>query len=146
MKIMHSVAPLLLLVMLASTLGCNTRAKFQEVSQERAYSGFIGAEYVLNVPMHLSGVNLPPGYRKVIDVYRLNPVSRTWTGPELVTRETLPPGTLLVVESIHRCTNCILDFKDRLEAQVRIVNHGTKVDRPIMVSLDFLEAEFARRR
>lgn len=144
MNILRAGAVVSFVAMLAITPGCHIPAKFQEVSHEQAFSAYVGAQYTLKVPMHLSGVNLPPGYRKVIDLYSIHPTSPTWSGPELVTRDTLTPGTILIVESVHRCTNCIFE-KERLEAQVRIVNYTTAVDRPIKISLKHLTPEFTDR-
>jgi hypothetical protein len=145
-KLIPLVFRTLLLAGLALSCGCNTRARFEEVSSAPAYSRYIGEEYVLKVPMHISGVNLPPGYRKIIDIYVVNPTSPSWTGPELVTRETLPPGTVITVESVHRCTNCFLDFKDRLEAHLHIPGFGKTADRPVKISLEHLEPPFAERQ
>lgn len=146
MKTTRPVLQFLILAIVAVFSGCNTRARFEDVSKQRAYGSYVGEEYVLKVPMHLSGVNLPPGYHKIIDVYVVNPVSHTFTGPELITRDTLPPGTMIVVDSVHRCTNCFLDFKDRLEAHLRIPNYRSTLDRPITISLEYLEPQFAERR
>ena len=136
---------LLLIPSLLSFGGCNTAAKFEEVSADAAYHSYVGAVYELEVPMHLSGVNAPPGYEKTVDYYVLNPVSPSWSGRELITRETLPAGTVLEVESVHRCTNCIFDFADRLEARIRLPHYRTQLDRPIKIPLQFLEPNFARK-
>ena len=128
-----------------SFCGCDTPAKFKEVSSDAAYHSYVGAVYVLEVPMHLSGVNAPPGYEKTVDYYVLNPASPSWSGPELITRDTLPQGTLIEVESVHRCINCIFDFGDRLEAKIRIPNIRMQFDRPIKIPLEFLDPRFARK-
>ncbi len=95
--------------------------------------------------MHLSGVNAPPGYEKTVDYYVLNPTSPGWSGPELITRDTLPQGTLIKVESVHRCTNCLFDFGDRLEAKIHLPHNQTQFDRPIKIPLRFLDPPFARK-
>ena len=145
---MKNVRLLVLSLLIPSVLslgGCNTPAKFEEVSSDAAYHSYVGTVYVLEVPMHLSGVNAPPGYEKTVDYYVLDPTSPSWSGPELITRDTLPQGTLIEVESVHRCTNCIFDFGDRLEAKIRIPNHQTQYDRPIKLPLRFLDPPFARK-
>ena len=125
--------------------GCNTPAKFEEVSSEVPYRAYIGAIYALEVPMHLSGVHAPPGYGKSVDYYVINPTSPSWSGPELVTRDTLPKGTQLEIASVHRCTNCIFDSGDRLEAIVRIPHNRTQFDRPIKIPLKFLNSPYSRK-
>lgn len=121
-------------------------AKFEDASDEAAYRPYIGAIYVSQVPMHLSGVNAPPGYGKTIDYYRLNPATPSWSGPELITRETLPPGTLIEVEAVERCTNCIFDAKDRLEARVRLPQQQMQSAHPITISLNYLAPPFTLRK
>jgi hypothetical protein len=140
---MPSALRILLFAFLLITCGCNTRVHFEDVSSSSNYRSYVGATYVLNVPMHISGVNLPPGYRKVIDVYKVNPVSSTWSGPELVTRETLPQGTVVIVDSVHRCTDCFLDFRDRVEAIITIPGYRTQFDLPIRINLVHLAHQFA---
>jgi hypothetical protein len=142
---MKTMRLLLAVVTFAILSGCNTRAKFEDVSNKGDYRSYIGVEYVLKVPTHLSGVNLPPGHRKVIDVYVVNPASSTFTGPELVSRDTLPPGTLIIVDSVHRCKNCFLDFGERLEAHIRIPRYRSAFDHPVKIALKYLEPQFAER-
>jgi hypothetical protein len=67
------------------------------------------------------------------------------TIPELVTRDTLPNGTQLEIASVHRCTNCIFDSGDRLEAIVRIPHNRTQFDRPIKIPLKFLNSPYSRK-
>ena len=126
--------------------GCNTPAKFADVSSDPAYRSHVGAVYVLKVAMHISGVNAPPGYEKTVDYYVINPISPSWSGPELITRDSLPAGTEIKVESVRRCTNCILDFGERVEAVVRIPTYRTPSDLPIRISLDYLDVKFAEKK
>jgi hypothetical protein len=143
MKTPQSTFQLALLATVLFLCGCNTRAKFEDASDNPASSSYVGAGYLLKVPMHISGVNLPPGYRKVVDIYSVNPAASTLSGPEIVTQDTLPPGTLIVVDSVHRCTNCI--FGERVEARIRIPGYKTQVDRPIKISLKHLEPQYVEK-
>lgn len=123
--------------------GCTTPQQLENVSSRPDFRDYIGATYELLVPVHLSGVNAPPGYEKTVDYYVINPASPSWSGPELITRETLAHGLEIVVESVHRCTNC--PFDDIVKAEVRIIGHQTEFTRPIHIQLKFLGPEFARR-
>ncbi len=145
MKNTRSLIWLPLLTGVLSICGCNTPAKFEEVSSDPAYSSYVGAGYVLSVPMHISGVNAPPGYEKTVDYYVVNPTSPSWGGPELITRDTLPRGTLIKVESVHRCTNCILDFGDRVKARIRIPSYRAQFDLPIHIPLQYLDPRFVQK-
>lgn len=138
--------PLLVLSLLAAGLsmvcGCSTPQKFEDVSSRPGYHAFIGAKYELQVAMHLSGVNAPPGYEKTVDYYVIDPTSPSWSGPELITRETLPPGTEITVESVRRCTNC--PFEDVVSAEVRISDYRPHFSRPIHIQLKYLTPVFAK--
>lgn len=128
-------------IMLA--LGCTTAATYADVSAQLAYRELTGARYELRVPMHLSGVNAPPGYEKTIDFYTVSPASPGWSGPELVSRCTLPPGTWVAVRGVRRCTNC--PFETRVEALVEIAGVTVDARFPVSISLEYLAPEFARR-
>lgn len=119
--------------------------RFEEVSADPAYQSYVGVEYVLTVPMQLSGVNAPPGYGKTVDYYVVDAPASNWSGPELVTRVTLPPGTRLRVESVLRCTTCYLDGGARIKAGIRLLDYRTPVDRPIHIPLPYLAPAFVRR-
>lgn len=125
--------------------GCDVAARFEDVSSRAPYSDYVGGVFELRVRMHISGVNAPPGYEKTVDYYVVKPASPSWSGPELITRETLPVGTLVEVEAVQRCTNCFLDFGDRLKAKIRIRGYSPQSDCPIEVPLEYLAPEFVRK-
>ena len=107
--------------------------RHEDVSVRPKYENLIGRHYVLAQPMNISGVNLPPGYGPTIDTYLIEPVDLNWSGPELITRDILPAGTTLTVESIWRCTNC--PFEDRLHALVAVDAFSGRSNVPIRVNL-----------
>lgn len=123
---------------------CDTVQKYENVSLDPAYRSYVGALYEFKVAMHISGVNAPPGYKKRVDYYVVNPASPSWGGPELITRDTLPPGTAVEVESVHRCTNCL--FGKLFKAKIQIPYYRTEFALPIHVPLQYLAPDFARRR
>lgn len=132
-----------LIVVTLGLAGCNTAQEFEDVSSAAAYNNYVGVEYILKAEMHLSGVNAPPGYEKSIDYYVVNPAAPSWSGPELITRETLPVGTVVRVASVHRCTNCL--SKKRLRATITLPSHQLRDDLPVHIPLEFLSDEFASR-
>ncbi len=133
----------LLISVIFCLAGCNVAQKFEDVSSAATYNNYVGVEYVLNVEMHLSGVNAPPGYEESIDYYVVNPATPSWSGPELITRETLPVGTVVRVQSVQRCTNCL--SAQRLRATITLTGRAPRDDRPVHISLEFLNGEFASR-
>lgn len=133
-------------LLLAAALlgGCNTPQRHEDVSTSPAFRAYVGATYRLKVPMHLSGVNAPPGYGKTVDYYVVNPTTPGWRGPELITRHTLPAGTEVTVRSVRRCVNC--PFDEVVQAEIRISGHATEFVRPIHINLRYLAPEFAAKR
>lgn len=121
--------------------GCSMVQRFEDVGSVSEYRSYVGSTYRMQVPMHLSGVNAPPGYEKTVNYYKLNPTSPSWGGPELITRETLPVGTVVTVKSVRRCTNC--PFDKVVEAEISIVGYTTAVSRPIFIPLTYLTPGFA---
>ena len=133
----------LLLVGMLALGGCDVAQEFEDVSDEPAYRSYVGGEFMLTVEMHLSGVNAPPGYESSVDYYVVNPSVPDWRGPELITRETLPIGTVLRVVSVHRCTNCV--FGKSVKARVTLPGYKTRIDLPTHIAVEYLSEEFTRR-
>lgn len=136
-------ARLLLILTFLALAGCSTVQRFEDVSAASAYRTYVGGVYALKVEMHLSGVHAPPGYGQSIDYYVVNPSVPGWSGPELITRETLPVGTALRVESVHRCTNCFLG--EVVKAKITLPGHQGAIDLPIHIPIQYLSDANARR-
>lgn len=135
---------IILSVALLGVAGCSTPQKFSDISSDPVYRAYVGARYRLLVAMHISGVNAPPGYEKTVDYYVVNPTAPSWSGPELITRDTLPAGTEVIVQSVRRCTNC--PFDEVIEAEIRILAYKTEFIRPIRIRLKYLAPEFAAKQ
>ena len=137
-----------MLLMLSAALlgvcGCSTPQRFQDVSSSPDYRTYVGATYLLKVPMHISGVNAPPGYQKTVDYYVVNPTSPSWSGPELITRDTLAAGTEVTVTAVRRCINC--PFDEVVDAEIRISGYVTEFTRPIHLGVKYLAPNFATKR
>ena len=114
--------------------------KFEDVSSSPTYRAYVGT-YRLKVSMHISGVNAPPGYQKTVDYYDVNPTSPSWSGPELITRDTLAAGTEITVKSVRRCINC--PFEEVVDAEIHIHGYTTEFTRPIHVGVKYLSPDFA---
>ncbi len=135
---------LMLSAALLGVCGCSTPQRFQDVSSSSAYRAYVGAAYLLKVPMHISGVNAPPGFRKTVDYYVVNPTSPSWSGPELITRDTLAAGTEVTVTAVRRCINCL--FEEVIDAEIRVSGYGTEFTRPIYVDMKYPTSDFATKR
>jgi hypothetical protein len=136
-------ARLLLIPIILAVAGCDTAQEFEDVSSASTYQAYIGVSYASKVEMHLSGVNAPPGYEKSVDYYVVKPSAPSWSGPELISRETLPVGTVLRVESVHRCKNCV--FGKLIKAKITLPGYKGRIDLPVHIPLQYLGEDFARR-
>ena len=135
---------LMLSAALLSVCGCTTPQRFQDVSSSPDYRAYVGDKYLLKVPMHISGVKAPPGYQKTVDYYVVNPASAGWSGPELITRDTLAAGTEVTVTAVRRCINC--PFEEVVDAEIRVLGYMTEFARPIHLDVKYLASNFATKR
>lgn len=113
---MRKIIFILILLILA---GCSV--SYKDISSDDRFVSYIGKEYIFLEDMHLSGVNLPPGYEDTIDVYTISRKSRAWGGPELITRVTLKKGTTIRVIGIYESEYGVL-FNGHI-ASIKIENY-----------------------
>jgi hypothetical protein len=92
--------------------------------------------------MLISGINLPPGYGQKINVYKISSLSPTWTGPEIISRHTLPKGTRITITSIKKCTNC---YKRTVVSTVEISDYSNCTLAPIEFDLEYIRQKYVER-
>src|SRR5690606_569787 len=97
--------------------GC--KATYKDVSMEEGFSQYIGKEYILKSDMDFSGVNAPPGYSDEISCYVISSRDPGWSGPEVITRETLTKGSVFTIRKVMECINC-LEFSPSRHAIVSL--------------------------
>ncbi|MCC6416152.1 MAG: hypothetical protein IT582_09610 [Opitutaceae bacterium] len=117
--------------------------KQEDVSALPPYKSHVGSSYALKQEMRLAGVTAPPGSETTVDYYVITPISPGWSGPEVITREALPAGTIVQVEAVYRCVNCL--FEKPLKAKVAMPGHGSNLNRPVYIPLKFLSAEWVEK-
>lgn len=113
------------------------KTNFKYVSEQEQYNSYISKQFSLKDGMQLSGVNLPPGYNKDINIYYLEPVSPSWSGPELISREELDKGTVFTIIQIRECTNC---FEDQIQAVVHLEVNKKLAAVPIVIDLEQIKS------
>ena len=124
--------------------GCDIAAQHEDVSNNFKYKELINSSYELTDYMNISGVNLPPGYGKDINIYTIDPTSPSWSGPELITRDKLPVSTILTIQSIRECTNCLFDTI--IEAVVTVEPYKKAVNVMVVIDLENLTSnKYANR-
>jgi hypothetical protein len=112
-------------------LVCSCALEYKDISHQLGPSQLLGTQYVLLEDMLISGINLPPGYGREIGVYKISSVNPTWTGPELISRHTLPKGT-----------NCL---KRTVVATVEISDYSNKALAPIEFDLKYIRQKYVER-
>lgn len=135
-KFMKKSATLLAVCLLIFIFGCALR--FEDVSPE--YSSLLGNRFSLESEMYISGANLPPGYGKDINIYIIGPTRPSWTGPELITRNTLEKGTVLKIQGVRRSINSVLLEGKQTEAVVDVELYEKAVKVPVVIELKYLRS------
>lgn len=111
------------------------RAKYESISNDPEFSKYVGLKYKLKSDMDYSGVDLPPGYSNEIGIYVISSRDPGWDGPEVVTRDTLPTGSVITVNEVEECTNC-LDFGVPLRHVLVTIEGRSPVNVPVQLNLN----------
>ena len=135
-EFMKKTATFLAVGLLIFIFGCALR--FKDVSPE--YSSLLGNRFSLESEMYISGVNLPPGYGKDINIYIISPILPTWIGPELITRDTLKQGTILKIQGVRKSINSVLLEGKQIEAVVEVELYEKAVNVPVVIELRHLRS------
>ncbi|MBK7952016.1 MAG: hypothetical protein IPK00_25510, partial [Deltaproteobacteria bacterium] len=128
------------LMMSFVALGCGF-VDFEDVSDIPEFSDLMGREFVSMRETHLYGVSLDRDYAPHVDKFEILPVSIA--GPEVVSSETLPPGTKITVVSVLRCTNCWLDLEERIEVEVKFDPPRLQEEAKVRINLEHLRGDEA---
>ena len=104
-------------------VGC--KATYQDISEDVEVAHYVGEKYELLSDMDFSGVNAPPGYSDEINYYVISSRDPGWSGPEVITRETLAKGTIITIRNVSECTNC-LTFGAPLRHILVTIDNSTK--------------------
>jgi len=129
-----------LLTVCLSTLLCGCALNYENVSKESEYAQLPNTRFTLNTRMYISGVNLPPGYGKAIHIYIIDPMHPSWTGPEVITRDTLQAGTIVTIQSIRRSINDVFFEGKSIQAVVAVEPYNKTVNVPIVIDLKYINS------
>ncbi len=121
------------LIFILLLIGCVS--EYEDASDHPKYNQFINIYYILTQDMYISGVNMPPGYGKEIDIYIISSINPTWSGPEVITRDVLDSGTILRINSMQKCTNCL---EDRVRAIVSLDSFIKAKDVHVVIDLEYI--------
>ncbi len=138
---MQRLLKLLLAVSSLTVSGCYF-VSFEDVSAKAPYSSYVGKQYrsVDKTFIHL--VSLDRSYKPTPSVYFVYGRPMATSGPEVLSHAELPIGTTFQVLQVKRCTDCFLDFGERVEAVVRITSGDRFNDTDVRVSTKLLGSSF----
>ncbi|MHB8791307.1 MAG: hypothetical protein ACYDBT_15670 [Desulfobulbaceae bacterium] len=129
--------PLIFLLLLS---GCV--ANYQDMSGHPGYAHLISTSYTTKEDMYITGINLPPGYGKNINVYLITPTNNIAIGPEVITRVILNKGTDFTIRGIKNCTNCL---EKEVIAIVSLGSYVKEVDVPVEISLNYIKPKYVSK-
>lgn len=104
--------------------GC--QQQFDDISASHEARLIVGREFLSSQPLVALGVTTDQNYRGGVTYYSIKKLPGA-SGPEILDRFVLPPGTRIKIIKVLRCTNCY--FMNDLEAEVH-VNGSTISGRP----------------
>jgi hypothetical protein len=107
-----------LLLVICIFLICGCKAHYRDVSLEPRFSEIVGKTLITREKMRLNGIQGVGSDSSVPDSYVLTGLPGFW-GHYVLTTKYLPPGTMLKVDKVRQCINCLgvklLDFQVRIE-------------------------------
>jgi len=83
-------------------VGC--MAQYEDVSADSTHRELIGRDFQTTSDLLVHGVTLDRSYDKRVDLCSVTP-KPGFSGPEVITRQTLPAGTRLHVVAVRKFTN-----------------------------------------
>lgn len=124
--------------------GCGF-VSFEDVSTQSPYSAYVGKEYRSTKVALIYRVSMDPNYKLTPSVYIVKS-SPGIAGPEVLSQVGLPVGTTLRVLKVMRCTNCYLDFGERIHMVVQITSSDSFNDAEERVDNNLFKSLFVEVR
>ena len=104
--------------------GCYS-LQWSDISSEQPISSLMNTLYETKNELLIYGITLDSNYKNTIDYYTVkNPPGIS--GPEVVSENTLPKGSVVKIIRAERCNNCLPFFpKERLIVEILSSNKFT---------------------
>lgn len=128
MALFPRLAPIVAALLLSSCI----MAEYDDVSAEPAYRDLVGRRLRSQSLLHIHAVTLDRNYAPVIGQYSIT-APPGFDGPEVLSRDTLPAGTVFKTLSVRRCTNCL--FQNKVDLMVELPPFS---DAPVELSYELL--------
>ncbi|MFA5629784.1 MAG: hypothetical protein WC958_06045 [Dehalococcoidales bacterium] len=114
--------------------------KYEDVSNEPEYKQLLNTRYSLKTRMVISGINLPPGYGKDINIYVVYPlVSGRITGPKIISEEILHSSTIIEVLGVRKSVNHIPGYQS-IDAIITVYPYEKATNVPVVIDLRYLQS------
>ena len=124
---------------------------FEDVSSQAQYSIYVGKFYRSTESTNIYRISMDQDGKPEPSVYVVYP-RRGLSGPEVLSHAVLPVGTTFQVLKVMRCTDCYLDFGERIHVVVRLTSTSEFRDWEIQVDYEdlvggaFAEVQNAQER
>ena len=89
-----------------SFLLCGCLAEFEDISNNKEYARYIYVEYETTKDLLIFGYTLKLEKDKKLDGFIIYEAPGVASGPEILSKEILPKGTVFSIIKIQRCSNC----------------------------------------
>jgi len=114
---------------------------FEDVSALPDYSQYVGQIYKSESKTTVCRISFDQNYKPEPSHYIV--VSRpNCSGPEVISYAELPIGTTFKVLKVLRCTNCFLDFEERVKLMVQLISTDSFNDRDVEVNAKLIGSAF----
>ena len=102
-------------------------AKFEDISTDKKYHGLVHNVLKSKKELYIYGITADQNYKKKVDYYVITEPPGIG-GPEVLSQASLPKGTIVKIEKIISCTNCL---DHRVQLIVSFSNDNKYGDIPV---------------
>ncbi len=118
-----------------------TIVDFDDISSNPKYVNIISQSYKTKIMLRVHGVNMDPVIGKDIHEYLVTPIPGIG-GREIITKDSLNIGSVIRVDKVLLCSNCLLDFIPRIKVQISILSEDTFNKYNVYMGDSFGDVEF----
>ena len=129
-------ARVLICSLLIGVSGCYF-ASHEDVTTDPLYSAVVNKHYRATAKTIIHGVTMDRNYAKVLDHYSVMVVPG-FGGREVLSKDELPPGTEFQVLKVMVCTDCYLDFGERVHLVVKVTSSAAYDAAPVNVPYEYV--------
>ncbi len=135
MRIIKRISVLLLAV---TMLGCSFM-EYSDISNEEPLSHLLYTNYKSLKETFIYGITTDKNYKKTVNYYTII-VPPGIGGPEVLSKDILPKGTLIKIIGIERCSNCF-PFPAEERLIVEILSSNKFEGQLVEIDLDRINIE-----